>query len=129
ILEGALPIAQAAARGIARFEGSVAKLRKAIINGEVSSREFFEGILKDAPTLAKQAAQANLTLENSFTALYNQLARGIGQTDKALGASERLSQGIIFLADNLGTLGEALAVITAAVGARLVSGLVKAGAA
>src|SRR5690606_31239720 len=45
ILEGALPIAQAAARGIARFEGSVAKLRTAIINGEVTSREFFEGIL------------------------------------------------------------------------------------
>lgn len=128
ILEGALPIAQAAARGISRFEGSVAKLRAAIIKGEVTSREFFEGIIKDAPVLAAQASKANLTLENSFTALYNQLARGVGQTDKSLGASERLSGGIIFLADNLGTLGEALTVITASVGSRLVAGLVKAGA-
>lgn len=123
ILEGALPIAQAAARGIARFEGSVAKLRKAIINGEVTSKEFFEGILKDAPNLAAQAAKANLTLENSFTALYNQLARGIGQTDKALGASERLSQGIVFLANNLDTLGQALGVIVGALGARLTAAL------
>lgn len=123
ILEGALPIAQAAARGITRFEGSVAKLRTAIINGEVTSKEFFEGVLRDAPNLATQAAKANLTLENSFTALYNQLARGVGQTDKALGASERLSQGIVYLANNLGTLGEAIGVITAAVGARLVSAL------
>lgn len=129
ILEGALPIAQAAARGIDRFEGSVAKLRSAIIEGEVTSREFFEGILKDAPNLAGQAAKANLTLENSFTALYNQLARGIGQTNNALGASERLSEGILYLADNLGTLGEALGVITAAVGSRYVASLVAAGAA
>lgn len=126
ILEGALPIAQAAARGIDRFEGSVAKLRTAIINGEVTSKEFFEGILSDAPTLAAQAAKANLTLENSFTALYNQLARGIGQTDKSLGATEKLSDGILFLANNLGSLGEALTVITAALGSRLVASLTRA---
>ncbi|MDF1625670.1 MAG: tape measure protein [Parvibaculaceae bacterium] len=126
ILEGALPIAQAAARGIERFEGSVARLRTAIVNGEVTSREFFEGILRAAPSLAEQAAKANLTLENSFTALYNQLARGIGQTDKSLGATEKLSEGIIFLANNLGILGEALAIITAALGARLVTALGRA---
>lgn len=129
ILEGALPIAQAAARGMTRFGGSVAQLRTAIINGEVTSREFFEGIIRDAPNLAAQAAKANLTLENSFTALYNQLARGIGRTDKSLEASQRLSEGILFLADNLDTLGEAITVISAALGARFVSSLAAAGAA
>ena len=128
ILENALPLAQAAARGIDRFKGSVSDLRTAIINGEVTSREFFNGILKDAPNLALQASKANLTLENSFTALYNQLARGIGTTNNSLGVTERLSGGILYLADNLDTLGDALVVITAAVGSRYVSALVTAGA-
>lgn len=128
ILEGALPIAQAAAKGIDRFGGSVAKLRTGIINGEVTSREFFNGIIKQAPDLAAKAAKANLTLENSFTALYNQLARGIGQSNKSLGATEKLSEGILYLADNLDGVAEAVTVISAAIGSKMVAGLVKAGA-
>ena len=128
ILEGALPIAQAAAKGIDRFGGSVAKLRTGIINGEVTSREFFNGIIKQAPDLAAKAAKANLTLENSFTALYNQLARGIGQSNKSLGATEKLSEGILYLADNLDGVAEAVTVISAAIGSKMVAGLVRAGA-
>lgn len=123
ILEGARPLAQAAANGITRFGGSVAKLRQEIVKGQVSSREFFEGILRDAPALALQASQATLTLGNSWTVLTNQLTRGIGTVDNALSATEKLSAGILFFANNLDTVGEALSIVTAAISGRLVSSL------
>src|SRR5690606_33276322 len=43
ILEGALPIAQAAAAGIEEAGGSVAKLRQLVVDGKVSSEAFFRG--------------------------------------------------------------------------------------
>lgn len=129
ILEGALPIAQAAARGIERFGGSVAKLRAAVVAGQVSSREFFQAILKDAPNLARQAASANLTLGQSFTTLGNQLLRFVGQTDSALGLSQRLAEGIKLLADNLDTVIPAITVVAAAFGGRYVAALTAAAAA
>ena len=46
ILEGALPIAQAAAKGIDGMEGSVSKLRAAVVAGTVTSRQFFDGALQ-----------------------------------------------------------------------------------
>src|SRR5690606_12115465 len=41
ILEGALPIAQAAAAGLKEAGGSVSQLRKLILDGAVSSEAFF----------------------------------------------------------------------------------------
>ena len=46
ILEGAFPIAQAAARGLDEAAGSVGKLRTLVIEGKVTSQEFFAAILE-----------------------------------------------------------------------------------
>lgn len=75
ILEGAPTILQAAAAGIQQAGGSVAKLRQIMLDGNLSSKAFFDGINAGAPILEQKVANAVLTvdqrLENLRTALTN----------------------------------------------------------
>lgn len=94
ILEGAFPIAQAAARGIDGMGGSVAKLRTAVTDGKVTSAAFFEGLLKGFGETEKQAAQMNLTVGAATTVLQNGFIRLVGEVDKVSGATGGLSKVI-----------------------------------
>ncbi|NSL20569.1 tape measure protein [Agrobacterium tumefaciens] len=75
IQEGAPTILQAAAAGIQQAGGSVAKLRQIMLDGNLSSKAFFDGINAGAPVLEQKVASAVLTvdqrLENLRTALTN----------------------------------------------------------
>ncbi len=75
IQEGAPTILQAAAAGIQQAGGSVAKLRQIMLDGNLSSKAFFDGINAGAPILEQKVANAVLTvdqrLENLRTALTN----------------------------------------------------------
>lgn len=118
INEGARPILQAVANGSDRFSGSVTKLRAAVIDGKVTSQEFFQAFLKGSAGLEKQATKATLTISASFTVLNNALGKYIGETDASLSATQRLSQGIGALANNLDTIIPALTVIIGFIGVR-----------
>jgi tape measure domain-containing protein len=87
ILEGALPIAQAAAAGIKEAGGSVAKLRLLIIDGKVSSEAFFRGFLAGSKLLEDRAATMELTVSQAFTKVQNSIIDMVGKMDKASGAS------------------------------------------
>lgn len=126
ILEGALPLAQAAARGIDGFGGSVAKLRAAVADGQITSKQFFEGILKAAPDTLKQAESATLTLSGAFTVLRNELILYVGDAAKTSGATEALSSAIKSMAENLDILIPAIAVLAGALSANAVTSLVAA---
>ncbi|OHV84154.1 tape measure protein [Rhizobium sp. LCM 4573] len=86
ILEGAPTILQAAASGIKEAEGSVAKLRKIMLDGNLSSKALFDGFQAGAPILEQKVAGAVLTIDqrlsNLRTALVN-AAREFNQSAKA----------------------------------------------
>ncbi len=126
ILEGALPIAQAAARGIDRFGGSVAALRSGIIEGNVTSKEFFQGILAGGEVTLLQAEKATLTLANSLTVLRNELTLYIGEAGKSGGVTEAVSAGIIALSENIDTLAKAMATLAVVFGVKFVAGALAA---
>jgi tape measure domain-containing protein len=126
ILEGALPLAQAAARGIEGMGGSVAKLRGEVIAGNITSKEFFEGILKGGTETIKQAEAATLTLGGAFTVLRNELTLYVGNAAKTSGVTVALSDAIKGLADNLDRIIPALAIIATILGTRYVAGAVAA---
>lgn len=126
LLEGAYPLVQAAARGIDRFGGSVAKLRVAVTEGKVSSREFFEGVLKGGVETIKQAESATMTLSGAFEALKSSLTVYIGEADKANGVSMAVAGAIKSIADNLDILIPALASIAVGLGSRYVAGAIAA---
>lgn len=120
INEGARPILQAVANGIERFGGSVAKLRAEVIDGKVTSQEFFQGFLQGSADLEAQAAKANLTIGASLVTLNNALGKYIGETDAAYSATARIGMAISALAENLDTVIPALGVIAGLIATRYV---------
>lgn len=86
ILEGAPTILQAAAAGIKEADGSVAKLRQIMLDGNLSSKAFFDGFEAGAPVLEQKVAGAVYTIDqrlgNLRTALVN-AAREFNQSAKA----------------------------------------------
>ena len=127
MLEGALPLVQAAARGIDGFEGSVSRLRRAVVEGEITSRQFFEGILAGGVQTLADAEKATLTLSGGFEALTSALTVYVGEADRTMGASAALGSAMEKLARNLDILIPALSVIAAVMGGRFVSGALAGG--
>jgi tape measure domain-containing protein len=101
ILEGAYPIAQAAARGMEEAGGSVARLRTLVIEGKVSSEEFFRAILSQSAELEAAFAKSNATLSGAFTVLRNNLVMAVGQFDNTLGISRSLATALIAVSSQL----------------------------
>lgn len=108
ILEGAYPIALAAARGIDRAGGSVAALRRLVIDGKVSSQEFFEAIMSQYPEIADMFGKTTPTISQSFTILRNRMTEYISKSEEAKAISEAVSGAIILLADNIEPLADVL---------------------
>lgn len=126
INEGGLrPLLQAAA-ATERFGGDVNKLRMAVVNGTVTSQEFFSAIMAGSAQLEGRAAKATLTLSGAMEALTSQLTVYFGEAGKGSGATEALASAIQALADNLDTIIPALAVVAGALGVRYVAGAVAA---
>lgn len=116
ILEGALPIARAAAEGWNETGISVAQLRNLVIAGEVSSKEFFDAFLRGSEDLKATAEGMNLTIGAAFVTLNNGIIAFIGSLDQATGASRAVAtviQGVglalTFMGENLGMVIEFLA--------------------
>ncbi|WIJ24225.1 tape measure protein [Devosia sp. RR2S18] len=99
ILEGALPIAQAAAAGLDEAGGSVAKLRALVVDGKVSSQAFFDAFQAGSAVLQDKVAGAEMTVSASFVRLQNVLIDAAGRFNETSQAGQRFAS---FL-DTLGT--------------------------
>jgi len=107
ILEGAFPLAQAAARGIEEAAGSVGKLRNMVVDGEITSKAFFEAILKGGVELEDQFANTEVTVGQALTTVQNSFLRLVGTAAEASGASQLLAESLVGVSDGLDTLGAA----------------------
>lgn len=101
ILEGAYPIALAAAKGIERADGSVAKLRKIMLEGKLTSREFFNAILSQTDDLEKAFASTTPTISSALGRLRDNFTVFLGQLDQGAGASASIARAILLLSENL----------------------------
>lgn len=108
ILEGAYPIALAAARGIDEAGGSVARLRRMVIDGEISSEQFFNAIMSQYPMIAEMFAQTEPTISQAFTVFRNKLTEYISTSEEAQAISSTLADAIILIADNIEPLADLL---------------------
>lgn len=126
INEGGLrPLLQAAANA-EKYGGSVAKLRAAVVDGKLSSQEFYQAILQGSAELDAKASKATLTLAGAFTALASQLTVYVGEASAANGVTAGLAAGIGALADNLDTIIPLLAIIATGLGVGLVTNAIAA---
>lgn len=122
ILEGALPIAQAAAAGLKEAGGSVAELRSLVIDGKVSSEAFFRAFEAGSVILQQKVANSELTVSQGFVRLQNVLIDTAGKFDDATGASSAAAEGLNslalaveqlgnFMADNQGAIASFIGVL------------------
>ncbi|MCM1497279.1 MAG: tape measure protein [Clostridium sp.] len=119
ILEGGIRIAQAAADGMEGMGGSVAKLRKAVVDGKVSSEEFFRAILSQIPKLEEEFAKTIPTIDQAFTQLNNAFIKFIGSANDATGISQLIAKAIRSVAENMEATAIAVGVFTIAVSTTL----------
>lgn len=110
ILEGALPVAQAAAAGLEEAGGSVAKLRQLVVDGKVSSEAFFRAFEAGAATLQEKVASAELTVSQGFVRLQNVLIDAARRFDDVT----EVSRGTVELLDRLAGVVNGLSNVFAA---------------
>ncbi len=123
ILEGAFPIAQAAARGLDAAGNSVAKLRRLVIDGKVSSEEFFDAFIKGSEDFEATAEGLIPTFSQAFQILRDKFSLFLDDVNRSTGILGILSGAIVFLADNLVTVLK----VTVALGAALAFPFIQAG--
>ena len=116
-----------AAANAEKYGGSVAKLRAAVVDGKLSSQEFYQAILQGSAELDAKASKATLTLAGAFTALASQLTVYVGEASAANGVTAGLAAAIGLLADNLDTIIPLLAIIGVAIGGRLAAAAIVGG--
>ncbi len=124
ILEGAPRIAQAAAAGLDKAGGSVARLRYLIVNQQVTSKEFFDALLTQADKLKAEFGTTTITIGQSFTQLHNALIQFVGESGQISGAARTLAQTISFIAQNLSTLASVVIALVEVFTVRWVAGLI-----
>lgn len=100
ILEGAPYILQVVANNLKGAGGSVSQLRKIMIDGKLTSKDFFEAFEKGGKDIEKDFQKAPLTIKQGLQTIENALIKFIGETDKALGISEKFGMAAKFIADN-----------------------------
>ncbi|MFB9223836.1 tape measure protein [Paracoccus cavernae] len=101
ILEGTPTIAQAVARGLKEAGGSVAELRRLVVDGKVSSSAWFRAFQVGSEELRRQAETSQTTVGQAFTKLGNSILDVVGEFDKASGASASFARAIGSLGDGL----------------------------
>lgn len=94
ILEGALPIAQAAAAGLEEAGGSVAKLRQLVVDGKISSEAFFRAFEAGAPILQEKVAGATLTISQRMTNLQTALIDAAKEFNNSTQAANTFGEAI-----------------------------------
>lgn len=114
LIDNAYPLLQAVANGSDRFRGSVSALSAAVRNSSVTSKEFFEALLKGSDANIALAASFNLTIGQALTNFNTKLIQGVLALNNATGAFSFIANAINFAAQNLGVL---LALLTPLIGA------------
>ncbi|CAM5769775.1 tape measure protein [Bosea minatitlanensis] len=105
------------------FKVSTGELKKMSSEGLLNAKAVFEAILAATAEVDEAFARTSPTIAAGIQQIDNALQRYIGQTDKALGASQKLAGGLKYVADNISTIGDAAQYAVALVGANLFSRL------
>ena len=102
--ENGFRLVQAAAEGMGLTFG---ELRAKMIDGKVTSEEFFAAILKSSEKLKDEVDKIGPTAERSATTLMNAFKKAISQVDKDIGATTFFSKLLSGAAAGVDTFMEA----------------------
>ena len=101
IVENSPELVQALARGLDAAGGSVGKLRQLIIEGKVTSEDFFRAIEKEAPGIAERFAKIPETFARASQRSGNELTRFLANLDRTTGISGKVAGAIGVLTETM----------------------------
>ena len=101
IVENSPELVQALARGLDAAGGSVGKLRQLIVEGKVTSEDFFQAIEKEAPGIAERFAKIPETFARASQRSGNELTRFLANLDRTTGISGKVAGAIGFLTETM----------------------------
>src|SRR5690606_26845764 len=99
IIEQAPAIHRAAAAGLKEANGSVAALRKIMLDGRLSSRAYFDALLAGSVILEDKVKDAQITTTQGLTLLRNEMINAVGDFAKGSLAAEGLGDAFKIMAD------------------------------
>lgn len=95
--------------------GSIARLRQKMLDGKLTSKDFFEAFQKGGPELAAMFAKTDKTFSQGMIALTDGITRYVGELNTALGVSNGFYAMTRFIAANLDIIGKLLVIVAAGV--------------
>jgi len=113
-----------AAKNIDGMGGSVSKLRKMMLDGKLSSKIFYDAIMKGDADLSAMHEKTNKTFSQGMTIMNNALIKYVGGLNQSLGASNKFFSLMEFLGKNLDTIGNGLGVVAVGVAAAFAPALI-----
>lgn len=116
ILMSTPTILQTVARGMGRVDGNVSELRKKMLAGQLTSKEFFDAFLKGMPQLEADFNKSNFTIGQGLTIISNSFEKFIGQLYESTGAAEFVGKAARFIAENMKQIASALVAVAVAAG-------------
>ena len=81
--------------------GTLTGLRKKMLDGKLTSTEFFNAVLKGSEELDSKFSQSLTTIGQGFTVLSNAMTKWIGETDQSLGLSVKFAGLLTLMANNM----------------------------
>lgn len=110
LVENARPLLLAAARGIDEAGGSVNRLRQLVINGELSSREFFDAIREQSGFLEEAFGRTTATIGQALTRLNNAWIQFIGTSAAGQAILSAVVEVLGFLTNNFENLASVVVI-------------------
>lgn len=99
---------------------SVGQLRKMVLEGKLTSKEVFEGLLSKSAEVRKEFEAMPMTLERATNSMLQDLQETVGQIDQNIGVTRDLANEISSLSNFVKENGEAFTVL-----ANIVTGVIK----
>jgi len=84
---------------------SVSQLRRRMLEGNLTSEQFFQAFLRGSNALDKDFKESGYTISQAFAILNNDMIKFIGQLNKASGFSDAFASSLRFLGSNIEILG------------------------
>lgn len=99
IMEQSPEILRVAARNIDGVNGDLGKLRKIMLDGQLTSDKFFNAFMKGASDIETEFAKIPRSIEQNMQELSNQFTRLLVNIDNTLGVTQKLAATFKALAD------------------------------
>lgn len=116
-------VAESMAKHLGVTTNELYRLRK---EGKITGDVIVQSLIGNFDDLLAKAESMPATISDGFVIMRNELMRYIGETDKALGITERLAQALIKIADHFDTIIPALAAIAVGLGVGFVTSAARA---